>query len=99
MSKPPAFESPLAAFHHEARRLASPQHQQPGVRPPDLLYGRRALKKPLIALTTSRELGPCRHALSQMVVAGVMTTPSFSVPLPVSPHVPNQSTKDTNKPE
>lgn len=39
----------------------------------DRLFGYRAIKRPLIAIATKKELGNCRHALSQMVVAGVMT--------------------------
>lgn len=39
----------------------------------DLLYGDRQFGWPLAALRAQQELGPVRHALSQMVVAGVMT--------------------------
>ncbi len=38
-----------------------------------LLFGTRGIKRPMVALTTKQNMGPCRHALAQMVVAGVMT--------------------------
>jgi hypothetical protein len=38
----------------------------------NILYGERGLKWPMMALRTQMELGPCRHALAQMVVAGDM---------------------------
>lgn len=38
-----------------------------------LLYGQRRFGWPMMALQTQRELGPVRHAVSQMVVAGTMT--------------------------
>ena len=38
----------------------------------DLLRGKRAIRYPLISLTTQREMGPYRHVLSQKVVAGTM---------------------------
>jgi hypothetical protein len=39
----------------------------------DLLFGTRGIKRPMVALVTKQNMGPCRHALAQMVVAGVMT--------------------------
>jgi hypothetical protein len=38
----------------------------------DLLHGGRGTRRPLIAVATKKDLGPARHALSQMVVAGTM---------------------------
>jgi hypothetical protein len=38
----------------------------------DLLYGGRALRWPIMALRTSLDFGPVRHALAQMVVSGEM---------------------------
>ena len=50
-----------------------------------VLYGQRRFGWPLMALHTQRELGPVRHAISQMVVAGTMTIfPPFVKP-PVPP--------------
>ena len=37
-----------------------------------VLHGRHVKRYPLIALTTQRSMGPYRHILSQMVVAGTM---------------------------
>ena len=37
-----------------------------------VLHGRHVKRYPLIALTTQRSMGPSRHILSQMVVAGTM---------------------------
>lgn len=34
--------------------------------------GERRFGRPLMALLAKKNLGPCRHALSQMVVAGTM---------------------------
>lgn len=34
--------------------------------------GDRAIKWPMLALRTGMRMGPCRHALSQAVVAGTM---------------------------
>lgn len=46
-----------------------------------VLYGQRRFGWPLMALHTQRELGPVRHAISQMVVAGTMTIfPPFVKP-------------------
>jgi hypothetical protein len=38
-----------------------------------ILHGFHVVRFPLIALTTRRAMGPARHVLSQMVVAGTMT--------------------------
>lgn len=38
-----------------------------------LLFGSRQFGWPLMALRTGMDLGPVRHVLSQMVVAGTMT--------------------------
>ncbi len=39
-----------------------------------LCMGMRHFGKPMMAITAKQEMGPVRHALSQMVVAGVMTS-------------------------
>jgi len=51
----------------------------------NILYGERGLKWPLMALRTQMNLGPARHALAQMVVAGEMVVfppfaPNFPTP-------------------
>jgi len=38
----------------------------------DLLQGKRGIRFPLISLSTQRDMGPYRHALSQKVVGGTM---------------------------
>lgn len=65
--------SPLRKEHPKATRigdvamgLSQRFHQ-------DILLGVRSFGWPLMALQTQSSLGPCRHALSQMVVAGTMT--------------------------
>jgi hypothetical protein len=51
------------------------------------LNGIHVMRFPLIALTTRRAMGPARHILSQMVVAGTMTVhPPYN---PVQPHSDN----------
>lgn len=76
--------SPLRREHaHVARFQAvatgpTARHHQ------NLLIGERQFGWPLMALRTKSELGPCRHALSQMVVAGTMTVfPPFMSKPPV----------------
>lgn len=61
----------LSATHADARRLGEASVGL--LTREDMLFGRRGIKRPLVAITTKKELGNCRHALSQMVVAGVMT--------------------------
>jgi hypothetical protein len=38
----------------------------------DLLRGRRSLRYPVMSILVQKDLGPCRHALAQRVVAGTM---------------------------
>lgn len=60
-------EHPRAArFGEVAMGLSQKFHQ-------DTLLGTRSFGWPLMALQVQSSLGPCRHALSQMVVAGTMT--------------------------
>ncbi len=61
----------LSRCHADARRLA--RAGAPARVRIDLLFGSRGIKRPMVALVTKQNLGPCRHALAQMVVAGVMT--------------------------
>ena len=52
-----------------------------------VLHGIHAVRFPLMALTTRRSMGPARHILSQMVVAGTMTVHP--------PYNPDQPTSDS----
>ena len=52
-----------------------------------VLHGFHAMRFPLIALNTRRSMGPARHILSQMVVAGTMTVHP--------PYNPEQPTSDS----
>jgi hypothetical protein len=75
------FQSPLRRSHDRAsrfHRLALGAHLHS-----DLLHGERVYQWPLLALQTTQDLGNCRHALSQMVVAGTM---SVYPPVQVSPN-------------
>lgn len=71
MSELVPTRGPLSRSHRQAVQLGEAAEHPAFHR--DLLYGRRGIKRPMVALTTKKELGNCRHALSQMVVAGVMT--------------------------
>jgi hypothetical protein len=53
-----------------------------------ILNGLHVVRFPLIALTTRRAMGPARHVLSQMVVAGTMTVhPPYNPVQPISDSV------------
>ena len=75
--------SPLPGTLSAATRLW-PGHSPLATAHPDILRGRRGLKKPFLALTAKQDLGNCRHALSQVVVAGIMV-----VDAPVFPGLSN----------
>jgi len=66
--KPPF--SPMRHSHDWARQFS--QTRQVAGSPRGLLRGPRALKFPLMSLLVRQELGNCRHALAQRVVAGSM---------------------------
>lgn len=75
---PSPLVRPLSALrraHAEACRLG--RQRGPSVRREArvVIYGDRRLRFPLLALTTSQELGPARHALEQRIVAGFTATP------------------------
>lgn len=59
------------------------------------LYGIRRLAWPAMAMQADTSMGPCRHALEQMVVAGTITfLPAFPPPFTRRPtgnetHVPS----------
>ena len=68
-------------MHEEAETFRKEALSHPSQR--GLLYGSREFKWPMIALKTSLDLGPARHALSQMVVSGEMIVfPPFVRPPP-----------------
>ena len=64
------YEGMLTLFHQEACLLGRHGRPSKGLAQHDLLFGRHALKFPIIAVTTASELGNCRHALAQRTVAG-----------------------------
>lgn len=64
--------SPLAHAHQSACRIGKPSHQPKVISHRRLLYGWRALRIPVISVMNDRELGHCRHALAQRVVAGTL---------------------------
>lgn len=61
----------LGRSHEDACRLGLASEPLSPRR--NLLFGTRGIKRPMVALVTKQNMGPCRHALAQMVVAGVMT--------------------------
>ena len=73
-------DSPFDDRHAEIRRMGIEQHIPREHEFRQLLYGPagRRIRHPLVALMTSQDLGPCRHALAQRVVAGTLEiTTSF----------------------
>lgn len=60
-----AFAASRQGEHLADERSALEFHQ-------DRLFGGRGLRRPLIAVATKKDMGPARHALAQMVVAGTM---------------------------
>lgn len=70
-----------------ASRVVSEQRRQP-----DSLYGsNHSVKHPMMALRTQMDMGPARHALSQIVVSGEMVVfPPFGR-LPGSPQKPESA--------
>ncbi len=81
MTEETLFQSPLRREH---RLVARFQKNAIGLCTPDnLLYGERESKWPMLALSCQPDMGSCRHALSQMVVAGTM---SVYPPIHISPN-------------
>lgn len=69
MITPPLFRAAHAAsirLHRRMARTTTGLHR-------DLLHGDRQFGWPMAALSVQQDLGPVRHALSQMIVAGTMT--------------------------
>ena len=68
----PLWASPLRLRHQEIERFGIRRHIPRETDRRQLLFGPgRVTKYPLMALKTDKELGDCRHALAQRVVAGV----------------------------
>jgi hypothetical protein len=65
-------ETPFTNFHAEAIRMGRLARENTGAVFFDLLRGRRSLRYPVISILVQKDLGPCRHALAQRVVAGTM---------------------------
>jgi|GEM_PF-4541023 len=67
-------DSPFDKEHAWVRTFGIQRHIPREHEYRQLLYGppNRRIKYPLVSLMTSQELGPCRHALAQRVVAGTM---------------------------
>lgn len=66
--------SPLGARHSEACRFGRTSVRVTQSNKTVLLYGIRGnVKYPLMSIMVQQELGNCRHALAQRVVAGTMT--------------------------
>jgi hypothetical protein len=58
--------------HDDAVLLASNNEKQFAENAKSYCHGRRQFGRPMLALTAKKSLGPVRHILSQMVVAGSM---------------------------
>ena len=66
--------SPFELRHAEIRRQGVARHIPRELEYRQLLYGPpgRRIRHPLVSLMTEQDLGPCRHALAQRVVAGTL---------------------------
>jgi hypothetical protein len=65
--------SPLMLDAHSvAVRLSDERDAALAEKRTSLTCGRRQFGSPMMALQAKKSLGPCRHALTQMVVAGSM---------------------------
>jgi hypothetical protein len=76
--------TPLSSLHSlsgEVTAFILKDQQKPQTS--SVLCGQRVRRYPFICLTTQRSMGPYRHILSQMVVAGTMTVQP--------PFIPDQS--------
>lgn len=87
--------SPLRRAHGEACLLGrerGPGPAHPSVRTParGILRGNRRLRYPLLALTTSQDMGPARHAIEQRVIAGFAATPPAGASLVPTVHAPKK---------
>jgi len=77
-------ETPLSSLHSLSGEVTvSMLKDQQKPQTSSVLCGQRVRRYPFICLTTQRSMGPYRHILSQMVVAGTMTVQP--------PFIPDQS--------
>lgn len=83
--------SPFQHVYQTSTRLSEAAVQLTGRAHSSLLHGERNFGWPTLALRTSFTLGPVRHALSQMVVAGTMTI--------FPPFVPNRAPPKSDAPD
>lgn len=65
-------QTPLSFSHSDAIRMGRLARRHTGAVFFDLLRGRRSLRYPVMSILVQKDLGPCRHALAQRVVAGTM---------------------------
>ncbi|HMV67476.1 MAG TPA: hypothetical protein PKA64_11545 [Myxococcota bacterium] len=69
--------------HEEATLLALHKTDRLARLSASRCHGRKLLGRPLMAMTAKKSLGPVRHVLSQMVVAGTMVVqPPVEVRVP-----------------
>ena len=64
--------TPLTNSYAESIRMGRLARRNTGAVFFDLLRGRRSLRYPVMSILVQKDLGPCRHALAQRVVAGTM---------------------------
>lgn len=62
--------SALRRSHEQSCRLGQERGPWMHHAARSVVYGDRRLRHPLMALTTSQDLGPARHALEQRIVGG-----------------------------
>ena len=65
-------QSPFIDSHAKAIRMGRLARRNTVAVFFDLLRGRRSLRYPVMSILVQKDLGPCRHALAQRVVAGTM---------------------------
>ncbi len=61
--------------HSDATLLAAPVDRRLPEQSQSFCHGRRQYGRPMMAITVKKQLGPVRHVLSQMVVAGTVSVP------------------------
>lgn len=87
-----AVGGPISRRNHAAAvRLADPLDARLQTMTTSVCRNRAAFGRPMIALTTKRNMGPVRHILAQRVVAGMMTV---SQPVQVRVGAPVGATPD-----
>lgn len=89
-----AVGGPLSRRNHAAAvRLAEPLDARLQAMTTSTCRNRAPFGRPMIALTTKRNMGPVRHILAQRVVAGMM-----SVSQPVQVRIPVAATGPSSTP-